>query len=121
MKRNRQWIRDLVLLLAILGALGWYFSRIYVVNTTAKLYDLSPDEMHTLLKRVVGQKDGAAAYRIAEYYRSSKKDVSRMFLWTRKASDMGDKDAQKMWNEWKDSVPAGGMTLSSVDASIDTK
>jgi hypothetical protein len=42
-----------------------------------------------------------------------------MFLWTHKASDLGDPDARKMWGEFKDLMPVATMAPTYTDNTAD--
>ena len=65
-------------------------------------YWLSSKDLERLEERVALQKDGDAAFKIALYYERSEKDSKSFLLWLRRASDLGNPSAQKLWEKVKD-------------------
>ncbi len=88
------------------------FYRVPVAISTKQVYSLSTEDLNVLKERAVTQSDATAAMRVAQYYERYQKNTAAYIVWLRRASNLGDKAAQKRMQEF-------GSEGASLDVNVD--
>jgi len=88
------------IVMAAFGALT-YISYIRPKNTSER-FQLSSQELVQLEEKVVKERDGDAAFRIALYYQNTKRDRVSAERWLRRADELGCREAKETLSHQRD-------------------
>ena len=99
----RVWLISGCVIFVVLGLILPIAQRVQV--TTKDIYDLSQMDRENLEAQAIKGKNGDAAYRVALYYSRSKKDTTNWLIWIRRAAELGNRDAQRLSEYYKDVIP----------------